>query len=90
LNKSWYSHYHWARLCLHNLNDKAWGHRKYGGAGAPSDKGYTKIYSNNAAFAALKADGSIASWGFSEYDIGVALTIGHAYSSKTWGTPRLD
>jgi alpha-tubulin suppressor-like RCC1 family protein len=26
-----------------------------------------QIYSNNAAFAALKADGSIASWGFSEY-----------------------
>jgi hypothetical protein len=30
-----------------------------GGIGAPSDSGYTKIYSNRYAFAALKADGSI-------------------------------
>jgi hypothetical protein len=28
-------------------------------AGAPIDSGYTKIYSNALAFAALKADGSI-------------------------------
>jgi hypothetical protein len=26
-------------------------------------KGYIKIYSSNSAFAALKADGSITSWG---------------------------
>jgi hypothetical protein len=29
----------------------------------PTDKGYTKIYSNQYAFAALKADGSIEAWG---------------------------
>jgi hypothetical protein len=29
-------------------------------------KGYTKIYSNGYAFAALKADGSIKAWGSSE------------------------
>jgi hypothetical protein len=27
------------------------------------DNGYTKIYSNRDAFAALKADGSIVAWG---------------------------
>jgi hypothetical protein len=36
----------------------AWGDSKYGGSGAPSDNGYTKIYSNFQAFAALKANGS--------------------------------
>jgi hypothetical protein len=30
-----------------------------GGTNAPDDKGYTEIYSNDYAFAALKADGSI-------------------------------
>jgi hypothetical protein len=30
---------------------------------APTDKGYVKIYSSDSAFAALKADGSITSWG---------------------------
>jgi hypothetical protein len=30
---------------------------------APTDGGYTKIYSNSVAFAALKADGSITAWG---------------------------
>jgi hypothetical protein len=34
-----------------------------GGSGAPSDNGYTKIYSTGSAFAALKADGSIKVWG---------------------------
>jgi hypothetical protein len=29
--------------------------------------GYTKIYSNHYAFAALKADGSITAWGSSGY-----------------------
>jgi hypothetical protein len=29
---------------------KAWGNSSYGGTGAPSDSGYTKIYSNNFAF----------------------------------------
>jgi hypothetical protein len=32
----------------------------------PTDKGYTKIYSAEWAFAALKADGSITTWGGSE------------------------
>jgi hypothetical protein len=33
---------------------------------APSDSGYTKIYSAAYAFAAIKADGSIKAWGYSE------------------------
>jgi hypothetical protein len=33
----------------------AWGDS--GGTGAPSGKGYTKIYSTESAFAVLKADG---------------------------------
>jgi hypothetical protein len=36
------------------------------GTGAPSDNGYTKIYSNGSAFATLKADGSITAWGDSD------------------------
>jgi hypothetical protein len=39
----------------------------YGGIGAPIDSGYTKIYSNALAFAALKADGSITAWGGSTH-----------------------
>ncbi|VVM23389.1 hypothetical protein BSPWISOXPB_101 [uncultured Gammaproteobacteria bacterium] len=34
-----------------------------GGTGAPAGSGYTKIYSTKSAFAAIKADGSIAAWG---------------------------
>jgi hypothetical protein len=30
---------------------------------SPTDNGYIKIYSNERAFAALKADGSITTWG---------------------------
>jgi alpha-tubulin suppressor-like RCC1 family protein len=41
----------------------AWGNSLYGGTGAPSDNGYTKIYSTEYAFAALKADGSITAGG---------------------------
>jgi hypothetical protein len=37
------------------------------GIDAPSGDGYTEIYSNGYAFAALKADGSITAWGDSEY-----------------------
>jgi hypothetical protein len=33
---------------------------------SPDGKGYTKIYSNTYAFAALKADGSIKAWGSSD------------------------
>jgi hypothetical protein len=32
----------------------AWGHSGNGGTGAPTGSGYTKIYSNSYAFAALK------------------------------------
>jgi hypothetical protein len=42
---------------------KAWGRSNYGGTGAPSGSGYTKIYSTMRAFAAVKADGSIKVWG---------------------------
>ena len=41
----------------------AWGNANYGGSGAPTDTGYTQIYSNEYAFAALKPDGSIKAWG---------------------------
>jgi hypothetical protein len=34
-----------------------------GGASAPTDKGYIKIYSTAYSFAALKADGSMTVWG---------------------------
>jgi hypothetical protein len=42
---------------------KVWGSPDSGGANAPTDKGYIKIYSTDSAFAALKADGSITVWG---------------------------
>jgi hypothetical protein len=41
------------RLCLH-APITAWGDSDNGGKGAPSDNGYTKIYSTAHAFAALK------------------------------------
>jgi hypothetical protein len=41
----------------------AWGVSGSGSSDAPTDKGYTKIYSNESAFAALKADGAITAWG---------------------------
>ena len=44
----------------------AWGSSKHGGNGAPIGSGYTKIFSNNQAFAALKLDGSITVWGGKE------------------------
>jgi hypothetical protein len=56
----------------------------WGGKGAPSDNGYTKIYSNLHAFAALKADGSITAWGNSSY--GGTTPSGSGYTV----TPRLD
>jgi hypothetical protein len=55
----------------------------YGGTGAPSGSGYTKIYSTMRAFAAVKADGSIKVWGGS----------GHGDTSapsRIWVTPRCD
>jgi hypothetical protein len=42
--------------------NKSW-YSHYQSKGAPSDNGYTKIYSDQYAFAALKADGSIKAWG---------------------------
>ncbi|CAC9585911.1 hypothetical protein, partial [uncultured Gammaproteobacteria bacterium] len=39
-----------------------WGSSSYGGTDAPTDSGYTKIYSTRSAFAVLKADGSITAW----------------------------
>ncbi len=42
------------------------GSSDHGGSNAPTDKGYTKIYSTWGAFAAVKADGSIAAWGNSK------------------------
>jgi hypothetical protein len=33
-----------------------WGKAGWGGTGAPDDSGYIKIYSNSAAFAAIKAE----------------------------------
>ena len=44
-----------------------WGHPDSGGKDAPTGKGYTKIYSNAYAFAAMKADGSIKAWGDSDF-----------------------
>jgi hypothetical protein len=54
----------------------AWGSPYFGGTGAPTDSGYTKIYSNAYAFAALKADGSIKAWGDSNSGGANALTVG--------------
>jgi hypothetical protein len=53
-----------------------------GGTGAPSGSGYTKIYSNWGAFAALKADGSIASWGYAEYG-GIGAPSGKGYTKTS-------
>jgi hypothetical protein len=40
-----------------------WGGADDEASSAPTDSGYTKIYSNNWSFVALKADGSITAWG---------------------------
>jgi hypothetical protein len=48
-----------------------------GGTGAPSDNGYTKIYSNSRAFAAVKADGSITAWGNSN---SIGVDVGFKFS----------
>jgi hypothetical protein len=66
LSKSWYSHYQRAHLnggafavIEANGSITAWGNSGYGGINTPPDSGYIKIYSNEYAFAARKADGSI-------------------------------
>jgi hypothetical protein len=60
LNKSWYSHYQALKA---DGSITAWGDSGAGGTGAPSDNGYTKIYSTMGVFVAFKADGSITAWG---------------------------
>ncbi|CAC9431985.1 hypothetical protein BPUTSESOX_1040, partial [uncultured Gammaproteobacteria bacterium] len=81
----------------------AWGNPDSGGADAPAGKGYTKIYSNSYAFAALKADGSIKAWGDSDFGgkkapagKGYTKIYSNAYafatlkadgSIKAWGNP---
>jgi diketogulonate reductase-like aldo/keto reductase len=57
-----------------------------GGKGAPSDNGYTKIYSTAHAFAALKADGSITAWGSSNWG-GSGAPDGNGYTKiySNWG-----
>jgi hypothetical protein len=76
---------------------KAWGDSKSGGKGAPIDKGYTKIYSNENAFTAVKSDGSIRTWGNPDYGgayaSGYNLALGKpATESSTYpySIPRLD
>jgi hypothetical protein len=60
------------------------------GTGAPSDNGYTKIYSTQHAFAALKANGSITAWGHSYWggtgapsDNGYTKIYSNAYAFAT-------
>jgi hypothetical protein len=60
------------------------------GTGAPSGSGYTKIYSTQHAFAALKADGSITAWGHSHWggtgapsDNGYTKIYSNAYAFAT-------
>jgi hypothetical protein len=38
-----------------NGSIETWGHSYFGGKDAPAGRGYTKIYSTDRAFAALKA-----------------------------------
>jgi hypothetical protein len=73
LNKSWYSHYQRVHLSLHNLS----GFETNKDLSAPADGGYTKIYSNSVAFAALKADGSITAWGMVSND--AMLRLSHRF-----------
>jgi hypothetical protein len=53
--------------------DNSWNEIKNKTTNAPTDKGYTEIYSNAFAFTAVKPDGSIRTWG----DLG----YGGAYAS---------
>jgi hypothetical protein len=95
LNKSWYSQYG---------SIKAWGDSDSGGSDAPAGNGYTKIYSTNSAFAALRADGSIKAWGDSGFggtgaptdkgyteiysNIAAFTAIKADGSIRTWGNPK--
>ncbi len=57
----------------------AWGNPNYGGANAPTDKGYVKIYSTANSFAALKSDGTISTWG-GYYSENTNIPIGEGYT----------
>jgi hypothetical protein len=63
----------------HAVIEPSWGNSDWGGTGAPSDNGYTKIYSTEFAFAALKADGSITAWG-SSHDGGTGAPSDNGYT----------
>jgi hypothetical protein len=53
----------------------------------PSDSGYTKIYSTAAAFAAVKADGSITAWGsWNEGGTGAPSGNGYTKIYSNWNT----
>ena len=41
----------------------SWGDAGRGGSGAPTDKGFVKLFSTGHAFAALNKDGRVVSWG---------------------------
>ena len=65
-----------------------WGSITSGGKKAPAsiDLGYTKLYSNKAAFAILKANGSIETWGHSYFG-GKDAPAGRGYT-KIYSTDR--
>jgi alpha-tubulin suppressor-like RCC1 family protein len=66
----------------------AWGDSRYGGTGAPTDSGYTKIYSTEWSFVALKADGSITAWGdLNNGGTGAPTDSGYI---KIYSTPLFD
>ncbi|VVM21571.1 hypothetical protein BSPWISOXPB_5827 [uncultured Gammaproteobacteria bacterium] len=57
--------------------DSSWGDEDKH-TNAPTDKGYTKIYSNAYAFSAVKPDGSIRTWG--DLDCGGAYASASGYN----------
>jgi len=73
----------------------AWGHSAYGGRlstyytngqiytsiASSVSSGVVAVYPNNMAFVALKSDGSVVSWGYSEY--GGILSICFSYTTYT-------
>jgi hypothetical protein len=70
-----------------------WGEPGDGGTNAPDGKGYTKIYSNTYAFAALKADGSIKAWSDSRFggpDAPAGSGYTKIYSTSTPEPPNLE